>query len=141
MNSHFTEHLHETVRLPSASAEPTLFWDATLPPNLLMSSSSLLIYLLPARWCSSDLWHLTNATCVEYFDLSKADVTHSTKKKKSQGGGSIQRTFNTLHIVFMCFRHCNKVIMSILYMLYMYIYVCKLMLGKVSRVGSDYIEM
>lgn len=63
------------------------------------------------------------------------------KKKKSQGGGSVQRTFNTLHIVFMCFRHCNKVIMSILYMLYMYIYVCKLMLGKVSRVGSDYIEM
>lgn len=42
----------QTLRLLSISAELTLFEDATLTPNLLMSSSSLLIYLLLACWCS-----------------------------------------------------------------------------------------
>lgn len=73
MNRHFTEKLHKAVRLPPTSAELTLSWDATLPPNLLISSSSLLIYLAPGGWCSLHLTSQpvhTNATCVEYLDLS-----------------------------------------------------------------------
>ncbi len=49
INSSFTQRLHESVRRPSPSAKLSLFRDATLPPNVLMSSSSLLIDLGPAR--------------------------------------------------------------------------------------------
>lgn len=44
---------------PPVSALLTLFRNATLPQNLLISSSSLLIYLVPVGWCHLDLWHPT----------------------------------------------------------------------------------
>lgn len=65
------------ARLSSLSAE-WMFCNATLPPNLLISSSSLFIHLAPGGWSSYDWWHLTSravrtsATSVEYSDLSKA---------------------------------------------------------------------
>lgn len=77
--------LTEIVRVSSVSADFFFFfWDATLPPNVLMSSSSLLIYLA-AVWIRD-----TNATCVEYFDLFQKkhvmEVTHDSAEKKCEGG-------------------------------------------------------